>query len=264
MSVKKLPCLYAPQTGYLELFDVAKAGSILQDYAGVFLLQVKTGDFVARGQELAVLLLDRQDEAAEIEFDKPTAEDLAASASDLVTSSGKSTEGIGLAKSGGLEKRLLNCFTFLDRKVALIDYRYGLDKLMDICINSLASGVNGPNTSIHVIRLLSLLLSRLAGVDESHHCEKLSSMEIYYSSNSLASDLYHVFSPILNLGKDNPVVTATIFDSLRIIYAAATDQNKEIVRDFAVSVYRDTKPTYMLTYDQDFVEKSFAFFEKLA
>lgn len=211
---EKYTNVYSKYTGYFELFNLETAMSTLYDFDGIFLITVKTGDFVVEGQEIGRLI-------------GSSIEDLSQISEDLVSS-----------------------YEVHENKISITDYLFGIDKIKEIALMALSPGINDPATAIHCIRKISTLLSKLASTDEYHHIRELKNGGyIYYISNEFQEDLHRSISPIANYGKNDAQVISAIFEGMTIISSIATDKNREKVLEFSKEVYEASEDNIELKSD---------------
>lgn len=211
--------IWSTSSGYLSVIDYDALAELLKDYQGIFRITVRLGDYVVEGQTIGQLSLDRALED----------EDL-------------------------LEK-LAKAFFFQDQKVSLKDYRYNLTKLLEVSLRALSSGINDPNTAAHTIRKMAVTMAPLASLDAYHIAmrEKYS-CQIFYTSYPFKEDLYDHFAQIVHYGKGDTMVMRTLLESLRIMYAEATPQNKKHLCEFANYCYEGIKSENYPALDQAWID----------
>lgn len=198
---KKEKRISAPESGYLEIIDIEKIKKIIQDEDIVFTIEVSKGDFVAQNETLGYFSQDSLDDKT-------------------------------------LEK-IQKQFIFSERRIAEEDYKEGIRKIVEIATRALSPGTNDPNTAIHCIRKLSILLSHLAKVDSNHHYIKTDGKaRIYYTSKSFKEMLVEHMQPIITYGETDASVLKAVFQGLLLIKVSASEKNKKIVMDFAEDLYQ--------------------------
>lgn len=205
--------LRSEHNGYLSVIDYDEIIDDLKDRQGLFIITVRKGDYIIEGQPIAILQLD-----------EPLEED-----SKLLTELGKS-------------------FYFQDTKISYTDYRYNVTKLVEIILRAMSTGINDPNTAIHVIRKLAVTVAPLASTDSYHiSMREAHGVQIFYTSHPFREDMYFIYSQIINSSADDPSVMRAIIESFRIIDGAATEKNHKVIADFAKYAYE----TAMQNADQD-------------
>lgn len=193
--------LAAYESGYLEIIDIDKIKKLIEDEDIVFTIEVAKGDFVAQNETLGYFSQDSLDDKT-------------------------------------LEK-IQKQFIFSERRIAEEDYKEGIRKIVEIATRALSPGTNDPNTAIHCIRKLSILLSHLAKVDSNHHYIKTDGKaRIYYTSKSFKEMLVEHMQPIITYGETDASVLKAVIQGLLLIKVSASEKNKKIVMDFAEDLYQ--------------------------
>lgn len=193
--------LAAHKSGYLEIIDIDKIKKLIEDEDIVFTIEVSKGNFVAQNETLGYFSHDSLDDKT-------------------------------------LEK-IQKQFIFSERRIAEEDYKEGIRKIVEIATRALSPGTNDPNTAIHCIRKLSILLSHLAKVDSNHHYIKTDGKaRIYYTSKSFQEMLVEHMQPIITYGETDASVLKTVFQGLLLIKVSASEKNKKIVMAFAEDLYQ--------------------------
>ncbi len=198
---KKEKRIAALESGYLEIIDIDKIKKIIEDEDIVFTIEVSKGDFITQKQTLGYLSKDSLDDET-------------------------------------IEK-IQKQFLFTETRISDEDYKVGLRKIVEIAARALSPGINDPNTAIHCIRKLSILLSHLAKVDSNHHYIKTDGKaRIYYTSKSFKDVLVEFTHPLITYGESDASVVRAIFQGLLVIKLAASDKNKEVVMSLAEDLYQ--------------------------
>lgn len=193
--------LAAHKSGYLEIIDIDKIKKLIEDEDIVFTIEVAKGDFVAQKETLGYFSQDSLDDKT-------------------------------------LEK-IQKQFIFSERRIAEEDYKEGIRKIVEIATRALSPGANDPNTAIHCIRKLSILLSHLSKVDSNHHYIKTDGKaRIYYTSKSFKEMLVENMQPIITYGETDASVLKAVFQGLLLIKVNASEKNKKIVMAFAEDLYQ--------------------------
>lgn len=177
--------------GYLSAIDVNALISLMTGQEGYLKIDVKLGEYIPQNTLIATL------------FTKDKMEEQ-------------------------VQEKILKNFILQDKKIETIDYRYNMEKLLEIALRAISSGINDPNTAIHCINKLGDLLTSFAGTD-NYHIQKAGSdkFRIYYSSYSFKEDLDTFYLPLINYGKEDLQVVTTILQSLSVLFNEATYNNKK-------------------------------------
>ncbi|RRD94186.1 DUF2254 domain-containing protein [Clostridiales bacterium COT073_COT-073] len=191
-------------SGYFSSIDLDSITSLLATGEGYLRIDSKIGEYVAENTTIATLYLqDGVDEE--------------------------------------ISEKVLNYFIFQDKKMETTDYRYNITKLLEIALRAISPGINDPNTAIHCINKLGVLLSTFAQID-NYHIQKAENnkFRIYYSSYSFQEDLATFYLPLIHYGKEDLQVIIAILNSLMVLFNNATANNKghilEVVNHLKVKV----------------------------
>lgn len=208
------------RSGYLEWIEFDDLLRTLSDIDGKLILTEEVGSFVAQGQRLAIFYYNG-------EIDKE----------DLVDD-------------------LLKDFVIASERLAYNDYRFSLQKIVDITLRSLSPAINDPNTAIHCINMLGVLLSRIGEIEgkyttlEKDNCQS----KIIYMNFHFKDDLYYTFYQIIHYGQEDISVLIAILKALKNIkYASTVDKTAEINR-FANYVYEKSVPNFSHELDRESLE----------
>lgn len=224
--------LYANETGYLSVIDFDRLSYMTKGLNGFLRIDVKLGEFIVSGFRLGELFLDEDPNWDE-------------------------EEGSEKMKS------LADCFLTQEEKFQAEDYRYNISKLVEMCLRSMSSSSIDPNTTIHCIRKISLLMGRLLR-SEHHHITKVDreGFKVFYTSYDAEEELYHTYNEILHYGKDDPAVMIALIDGLYVIYKMCDPYNQSEVREYATHVYETSKESLSDKFDLEVLEQSYHKFAK--
>lgn len=212
--------IYSNASGYLNVVDYDRLAGMLKGYRGLFDVRVKLGDYVVKGFHIADLHLEK-----ELPFEEESERDEFLS---------------GLA----------DCFLYEEEKFAEEDYRINLDKLVEMSLTALSPAVNDPNTAIHCIRKLAILLGKLFQ-SPSCYIEKRNQdgMKIFYTGYTAEEDLHLTFYQIYHYGKEDPSVVYAILEALYTIYMMSDPANRGSAREYARHIFREAEETLTNAWD---------------
>lgn len=223
--------IYAHESGYLASINTKKLSSLLKDYDGLFTIHKKIGEYVVQG----VLIASAEFVEQEVDDEK--------------------------------KEKVKKCFLIQNDKVPLDDYRYGMTKITEIAVRALSPGINDPNTAIHCIRKLSMLLGILASVDEYHViATKEKECDIFYTSYPIEEDLSNIMYPIIEYGQSDLLVVRALLEEMYVIYQKADEQNHKEIMEFCDYIIEKTRPNFTLNIEkkqiQDLYDLTAAEFKK--
>lgn len=212
--------IYSNNSGYLSLVDYSRLTALLKDHRGLFDVRVKLGDYVVKGFHIADLHLEEK-----LSFDSEAERD------DFLS-------------------KLADCFLYEEEKFAEEDYRTNLDKLVEMSLTALSPSTNDPNTAIHCIRKLAILLGKLFQ-SPSCYIEKLNKdgLKIFYTGYTADEDLYLTFYQIYHYGKADPSVVYALLQALYTIYMMSDPANRGDAREYAQHIFAEAKETLTNPWD---------------
>ncbi|MDN6631289.1 MAG: DUF2254 domain-containing protein, partial [Staphylococcus equorum] len=154
----------AKQSGYLELIEFDDLLRTLWNIESKLVVKEEIGNFVIKGQTIAVLYYNQ-----ELPIDE-------------------------------MSDKLSRDFSIEEERIAYNDYRFSLQKIIDITLRSLSPGINDPNTAIHCINILGVLLSKIGDINGKYTIIKkeYSKSAIIYKNFYFADDLYYTFYQIVH------------------------------------------------------------------
>ncbi len=205
--------LFSKQNGYLESIAFKKILNLLGDYATRLIIRVDIGDFVCKNEEMATLYY-HQDELDE-----------------------------------ELLSQLLKNFYIEDERYVDNDYRFSLEKIVDITLRALSPGINDPNTAIYCIHIIGILLSKLGQVEGRYSLISDGQSEIIYENSNLEKDLYDSFYQIIHYGKEDLFVVLAIYRALKTIRLTAGKDNTASIDDFSDYLYDSCLCHFTLAMD---------------
>ncbi len=208
------------KNGYFSAIDYKYLRKLLRRKADLFIIDSKIGDYLNKKTQIAHIIVKEGQDITDIMND------------------------------------IKEAFIVMDNKLYFNDYRHGLTKLVEIALRAISPAVNDPNTSIHSIRKISVLLSYLAR-SEHIHTVKVSDgdFEILYIENNLTEDLYFTFHQIVHYAKDDVSVMRALLEGLWLIEQNAVGKNREFVIEYAKEIYTKSLPNHNNKMDVAYLEE---------
>lgn len=194
--------IYSDKNGYLELVEFKGILKILKDIDSKFILELDIGAFVSKNQKIATLYYN--DELEEY-----------------------------------LEYEILEEFSIEDERTAYNDYRFSFQKIVDITLRAISPGINDPNTAIHCINILGVLLSRLGEIKGKYVVitKDNSKSEIIYQDFNFNEDLYFTFYQIVHYGKHDISIVLALLNALKTIKLSSSIDKKVAIDEFTDYIY---------------------------
>lgn len=215
------------KNGYFSAIDYKYLKKLLRRKADLFIIDSKIGDYLNKKTQIAHIIVKEGQDITDIMND------------------------------------IKEAFIVMDNKLYFNDYRHGLTKLVEIALRAISPSINDPNTSIHSIRKISVLLSYLAR-SEHIHTVKVSDgdFEILYIENNLTEDLYFTFHQIVHYAKDDVSVMRALLEGLWLIEQNAVGKNREFVIEYAKEIYTKSLPNHNNKMDVAYLEEIYNKFVK--
>lgn len=165
-----------------------------------------------------------------------------------------------------LIKKLSECFSIGGERYAYNDYMFSLQKIIEISLRAISTGINDPYTAIRCIRMLGVLLAKLAGIDGQYTVIKSNDSKAVIINKSLdfPKDLYNTFYQIVHYGKGDISIVLSLFEALEIIIKKASQDNKIVIKEFADYVYSNCISGYTHKLDIDLIKEKMDKISKLS
>lgn len=214
--------IISDRNGYLELIAFKNILNILKDKEVKIILRADIGEFISRNQEVASLYYN----------EKQIDEDL--------------------------EKKILKEFSIEEERIAYNDYRFSLQKIVDITLRALSPGINDPNTAIHCINILGVLLSKLGEIKGNYTVirQEDSKAELVFEDFDFKEDLYFTFYQIIHYGKEDISIILAIFNAMKTISKSCTKEKLTPILEFSDYLYESTIDSFSHKLDIDMLKKA--------
>ncbi|NLY82101.1 MAG: DUF2254 domain-containing protein [Clostridiales bacterium] len=209
-------------SGYLEFVEFKEILNTLKDMESKFIIKIDIGDFVSKNQVIAILYYN---------------EDL---------------------KDEELMANLIKSFSIEEERIAYNDYRFSLQKIIDIALRAMSPGINDPNTSIHCINILGVLLSKLSEIKGEYTIikDENSKSQIVYEDFHFKEDLYSTFYQIVHYGKKDISIVLSIFNALKTISMSSSNDKIVIIKEFSDYIYQNSINNFNHEFDLEMLKKA--------
>ena len=158
----------------------------------------------------------------------------------------------------GLAEDLVSKITLDDERLSFNDYRYSLQKIVDIALRAISPGINDPNTAIHCINILGVLLGKLSRISGSYTVIRDEESEgvVIYEDFNFSEDLYFTFYQIAHYGKEDVSVVVSLLRAINRISNISDRENIKILKEFSDYVYDISKDNFSHRLDMDLLRKA--------
>lgn len=199
-------------TGYLFEIDYDRLAKALHGYKAEMIISQRVGEYVPVASTLATL--------------------------KIYASPDKEAEALLPEDKKSMRKTISACFVINMFKNDDRDYHHEIVKLAEIAATNLSPGNSDTNTAISCIQKLSPLLGKLFSSGKPYIVAKEEGdIKIIYQNYTVAEELYLVFSPLLALASNDPLVVQAILEGLDLIYMLAGVSAKDQVKAFFDAAY---------------------------
>ncbi|NLC03322.1 MAG: DUF2254 domain-containing protein [Tissierellia bacterium] len=212
--------IHADRNGYLELISFNSILERLKDFDSKIIIKPRIGEFIYKNQNIARLYYNYE------ELDE------------------------------NIDETILKPFSIEEGRIAFNDYQFSIQKIIDIALRALSPGINDPNTAIHCINIIGVLLSKLGEIEGKYTVIKEDGYKavVIYEDFNFKEDIYLSFYQILHYGKEDISVIAAMFDALKGMSLSVEGKNLNTIREFKDYIYTSSKDNFHHKFDLDFLE----------
>lgn len=214
--------IVSDKSGYLVLIDFKEILNILKNIRSEFVVKVEVGEFISKNQLIASLHYNEDFEDEE------------------------------------LMHRLLKKFSIEEERIAYGDYRFSLQKVIDITLRAMSPGINDPNTAIHCINILGVILSNISEIEDRYTLikDEESKSQIIYEEFHFEEDLYFTFYQVVHYGKEDISIVVAIFNALKTINRSSSPEKEITIKEFADYVYQSSINNFSHKFDLEMIKKA--------
>ena len=152
------------------------------------------------------------------------------------------------------EKKLRSFFEIGKEHSEMQEYMYPIHKIEEIALRAISPGINDPNTAIHCLYIMGLLLSEVSATPSGRlMVETEGKLVAELELVEFKQVLYDVFYQIIHYGKEDLSVMVGLIRSLRIIYESASSENREIIREFVEYLWIKIKPGDKPSFEKEWL-----------
>lgn len=210
------------KNGYLVLIEFKEILNILKDIRSEFIVEIQVGEFISKNQVIATLYYNE-------DFEDPE-----------------------------LMNRLLKRFNLEEERIAYDDYRFSLQKIIDITLRALSPGINDPNTAIHCINILGVILSDISQIEGKYTIieDEKAKSQIVYENFHFQEDLYLTFHQIIHYGKEDISIVLAILQALRRINRSTSPEKSLAIKEFSDYVYQSSRNNFTHSLDIEMIKEA--------
>ena len=140
-------------------------------------------------------------------------------------------------------KEIQNCILIGVKKTETQDFGFTIQKIVEIAMRALSPGINDPNTAIHCLKIIGLLLRDLAQIEKGQLMVREGDAAgfIIYESYDFEMVLYEAYHQIVNYGQKDSSVMVAVFKSLRLAKGLANAGNITVIDEYAKTIFDKIK-----------------------
>ena len=216
--------IVAASSGYLVALDIPGIRQALANRDFRLVIARQIGDFISKGDELGLLL----------------------------------TNGMDTDSDEVLEE-IRRQVSFSSKRFTITDYRYAIQKIVDIALRAISPGINDPNTAISCIHSLELLTGRLSTIEGNYQiltddAGKAETAEIILENYNFDRDLQTTFGQLVHYGKEDLSIVLALLDAMAGAIIQSTPANRDHLLNMARYIADSCRPCFALPADQRRIE----------
>ncbi|MDW7659914.1 MAG: DUF2254 family protein [Bacillota bacterium] len=138
-----------------------------------------------------------------------------------------------------IQHEIHQCIWIGNKKTETQDFSFTIQKIVEIALRALSPGINDPNTAIHCLKNLGLLLRDLADIDKGYVVlrEEDEGGFIMYEAYDFEILLYDAYQQIILYGQSDASVMIVVFKSLRFSKVNASSDNIKTINAYATNLF---------------------------
>lgn len=151
---------------------------------------------------------------------------------------------------------LLECVTIGKKKTELQDFNFSIQKIVETALRAISPGINDPNTANHCLRMLGVLLGKLADLEKGYLARESDkkSAAIYTEIIDFEKEIYFTFYQLVHYGRSDVSVMISMLKSLRFVMEKASSENRSVILNFLDYIWEKIDPVLLTGYDLKMLE----------
>ncbi len=140
----------------------------------------------------------------------------------------------------GTLTKLLSYIVIGERKSEKQDFNFTIQKIVEVALRAISPGINDPNTAIHCIRILGVLMGFLATTRKGYilmRSEEGAENAALFEAACFDKMVYAAFSQIIHYARSDVSVILSVFKALRFAMEKASKENREVILAFGEYVW---------------------------
>lgn len=192
-KMPKLKGIAAKKSTYIQNVNYYKLRDIAESFDGTIVFNKAVGQFVYKGEILA-------------------------------TVHGKQIEAL----PDDIESRVRACYMVGDQRTENQDFNYSVQKIVEVALRAISPGVNDPDTAIHCIRMISIVLDDLIRLESGYIFmdEGNDRTGLIFEVFNLEQLMNNTYNQIVHYGSSDTSVMLALIKSLTALIEKATTSNQ--------------------------------------
>lgn len=141
--------------------------------------------------------------------------------------------GLNQESLDNLVSQILKVLTVGYRKDDMGDVSFAIHKINEIALRAISPGINDPSTAIHCIKMIGLLLSEIAGIDNGRLRLGDKDGTVIMQMVTFEEELNAQFFEIIHYGRSDISVLSALLEALIMISQKATNTHQITILNFA-------------------------------
>ena len=143
------------------------------------------------------------------------------------------------------------------RKTEEQDFSYTIQKIVEVALRAISPGINDPNTAIHCVRIIGVLIGMLSNISDGYiivNEDKDSEGMVLLEAYSFKMILHDSFTQIISYGYKDLTVVISVMRALKYVSIKSKKTNKKIVKEYIEYVYRKTKSSELDKFELEILD----------
>lgn len=156
-------------------------------------------------------------------------------------------------------EKLLNTVTIGMGKSEIQDFSFAIQKIVEIALRAISPGVNDPNTANHCLKIIGILLGKVAELEDGYVIFKKSddkNGKAIFRTISFEKEIYYTLYQIVHYGKSDISVMLSMLQGLLFTIEKAGKENQKAVLSFIDYTWDKLETGLLNGYDNILLEKA--------
>jgi uncharacterized membrane protein len=199
-QLKEKALIFSPDSGYIQEIDYRGIYQAARDSQAIVRFDKVPGQFLTERSPIAVIYFDDETPIEE-----------------------------------NIIQRIVRSVMVGQTRTETQDFSFSIQKIAEVALKALSPGINDPNTAIHCIRQLGLLIRDLSQIEQGYILmkEEEEMGALYREGYNLHLVLTDVFVPIIHYGHKDILVMREVMKAYRHMLEKAPGRNKTTIYEYA-------------------------------